>query len=184
MTDFLSSIEIDWTALSLRDPDAVENHLMFKSFVVALTRLSLTESGWNTLADLALPEVLAQLRTLLQPPKQVFLQPNSINEKNSPAELFVSCFEQVIRLCYAICSKSKWKRLSLKILDVVYSQCELINQLLRAEIKYDTTQAVIDQNSTLKELRIQPHVDIINQKAIQKPYSFVAPNRLCTEHVR
>ncbi|KAE9416788.1 hypothetical protein Angca_009036 [Angiostrongylus cantonensis] len=200
MTDFLASIAIDWTALSRHEPDAVQNHTQYKSLMIALARLSLTDSGWNALADLALPEVLAQL-PLLQPPKQVFLQPASANEKDSPSELFVSSFEAVIRLCYAICAKPRWKRLSFKILDAVHSQSELLSQLMRAEIKCrmmdivvalvqyiwehdDLTREVIDQDSVLKELRIQPHVNDLDEKISHKPYSFVTPNRLYPECAR
>ncbi|VDM54146.1 unnamed protein product [Angiostrongylus costaricensis] len=200
MTDFLASIAIDWTALSRHEPDAVQNHIQYKSLMIALARLSLTDSGWDALADLALPEVLAQL-PLLQPPKQVFLQPATANEKDSPSELFVSSFEAVIRLCYAICAKPRWKRLSFKILDTVHSQSELLSQLMRAEIKCrmmdivvalvqhiwehdDLTREVIDQDSVLKELRIQPHVNDLDEKIAHKPYSFVAPNRLYPECAR
>ncbi|KAK5979796.1 hypothetical protein GCK32_004053, partial [Trichostrongylus colubriformis] len=102
---------------------------------VALTRLALTDSGWDALAQLALPEVLAQLQMFAEPPKQMFLQPTSIKEKGSPAELYVSSFDAVIQLCSAICAKPKWKRLSFKILDVVHSQTELLSQLMRAEVE-------------------------------------------------
>ncbi|KAJ1355831.1 hypothetical protein KIN20_013386 [Parelaphostrongylus tenuis] len=201
MADFLTSITIDWAALSRNDPVAVQNYIQYKSLMIALTRLSLSDSGWNALADLAVPEVLSQLPLLLQPPKQLFLQPASVNEKDSPSELFVSSFEAVIRLCCAICAKPKWKRLSFKILDAVHSQSELLSQLMRAEIKclmmdivialiqyiweHDSaTREVIDQDSVLKELRTQPHLNDVDQKNVQKPYTFVVPNRLYPECAR
>ncbi|ETN71531.1 hypothetical protein NECAME_14180 [Necator americanus] len=122
MTDLLASIEMDWVALSQGNPESLRDHLLFKSLMVALTRMSLTESGWNALAELALPEVLAQLQMFGHPPKQVFLQPASIKEKGKPGELYVSSVEIVLHLCVAI-------------LDVVHSQGELLNQVMRAEIE-------------------------------------------------
>ncbi|EPB67456.1 hypothetical protein ANCCEY_13455 [Ancylostoma ceylanicum] len=195
MTDLLASIEMDWTALSRGEPEAVRSLALFKSLMIALTRLSLTESGWNALAELALPEVLAQLQMLSHPPKQVFLQPTSIKEKDTPGELYVSSFELILHLCIAICAKPKWKRLSFKILDVVHSQGELLNQLMRAEIQCrmvdyattlvqyiwendDTTRLVIDGDSMLNQLRARPHGADTTQKCAKKPYSFVIPSRL------
>ncbi|VDO54922.1 unnamed protein product [Haemonchus placei] len=134
MTDLLASIELDWVALSRREPDDEQSHVLYSSLMIALSRLALTECGWNTLAELALPEVLAELRVFSNPPKQMFLEPASVKKKGSPAELYVSSFEAVIQLCSAICAKPKWKRLSFKILDVVHSQRELLSQLMRAEI--------------------------------------------------
>ncbi|EYB80869.1 hypothetical protein Y032_0398g728 [Ancylostoma ceylanicum] len=201
MTDLLASIEMDWTALSRGEPEAVRSLALFKSLMIALTRLSLTESGWNALAELALPEVLAQLQMLSHPPKQVFLQPTSIKEKDTPGELYVSSFELILHLCIAICAKPKWKRLSFKILDVVHSQGELLNQLMRAEIQCrmvdyattlvqyiwendDTTRLVIDGDSMLNQLRARPHGADTTQKCAKKPYSFVIPSRLCPEYAR
>ncbi|KHJ83458.1 hypothetical protein OESDEN_16845 [Oesophagostomum dentatum] len=135
MTDLLASVKMDWTALSKGDPEALHIYGLFKSLMLTLTRLSLTESGWNALAELALPEVLAQLQMFVSPPKEVFLQPASVKEKNSVGELYVSSFELVLHLCIAICAKPKWKRLSFKLLDVVHSQGELLSQLMRAEIQ-------------------------------------------------
>ncbi|RCN30620.1 hypothetical protein ANCCAN_23600 [Ancylostoma caninum] len=201
MTDLLASIEVDWMALSRREPEAMRSLALFKSLMIALTRLSLTESGWNALAELALPEVLAQLQMLSHPPKQVFLQPTSIKEKDTPGELYVSSFELILHLCIAICAKPKWKRLSFKILDVVHSQGELLNQLMRAEIQCrmvdyattlvqhiwendDTTRLVIDGDSMLNQLRARPHGADIPQKCAKKPHSFVIPSRLCPEYAR
>ncbi|KAK6048741.1 hypothetical protein COOONC_13754 [Cooperia oncophora] len=56
MTDLLASIEVDWVSLSRREPEHEQNHVLYGSLMIALTRLALTESGWNTLAQLALPE--------------------------------------------------------------------------------------------------------------------------------
>ncbi|KAK6739110.1 hypothetical protein RB195_020906 [Necator americanus] len=201
MTDLLASIEMDWVALSQGNPESLRDHLLFKSLMVALTRMSLTESGWNALAELALPEVLAQLQMFGHPPKQVFLQPASIKEKGKPGELYVSSVEIVLHLCVAVCAKPKWKRLSFKILDVVHSQGELLNQVMRAEIESrmldyatalvqhiwendDTTRVVIDGDSVLNQLRVRPQGPDLKDKWAKKPYSFVIPSRLCPEYVR
>ncbi|WKX97837.1 hypothetical protein Q1695_013489 [Nippostrongylus brasiliensis] len=201
MSDLLASIELDWVALSRRQPQDVQNHLLYNSLMIALTRFALTDSGWETLAQLALPEVLAQLVMFAQPPKQMFLQPASVKEKGSPAELFLSSFEVVIQLCSAICAKPKWKRLSFKILDVVYSQTELLSQLMRAEIKCrmmdavvmlvqyiwdsdDATRPVIESNSMLTQLRSLPRVEQRCQNFVKKPFSFVNPTHLAPQFIR
>ncbi|XGW11331.1 hypothetical protein V3C99_012661 [Haemonchus contortus] len=201
MTDLLASIELDWVALSRREPDDEQNHVLYSSLMIALTRLALTECGWNTLADLALPEVLAELRLFSNPPKQMFLEPTSVQKKGSPAELYVSSFDAVIQLCSAICAKPKWKRLSFKILDVVHSQRELLSQLMRAEISCrmmnatallvqyiwdndDASRPVIEADSVLNQLRTLPTADETCQKVVEKPYSFVIPSHLSPQIVR
>ncbi|VDO87578.1 unnamed protein product [Heligmosomoides polygyrus] len=187
MTDLLASIEVDWVSLSRRQPDDLQSHVLYKSLMVALTRLALTESGWNTLAHLAIPEVLAQLRMFAQPPKQMFLQPASIKEQGSPAELFVTSFDTVIQLCCAICAKPKWKRLSFKLMRAEI-KCRLMDTVVTL-VQYvwdndDATRPVIESNSMLSQLRALPHAAEPCQKAVRKPFSFVNPTLLSPQFAR
>ncbi|CAI4230154.1 unnamed protein product [Auanema sp. JU1783] len=134
LTELLNDIEIDWDLLSRKDADHTLRHKLFTTLILTLVRLSLTVPGWNALAELALPEVLSHLTALKNPPKQIFIQPATVNTKDTPSFLFANSVDLVMHLCLTLCAKPKWKRISLKILDVVHSHGEMLSQLMRAEI--------------------------------------------------
>ena len=80
-----------------------------------LIRLAFTEPGWSVLSQLGILEIVIHLSILNKPPSEIFLQPISINKKGSAGNLYSQSLDLLIHLCFALCSKPKWKRLSYKV---------------------------------------------------------------------
>uniref|UniRef100_A0A1I7XTQ1 Transposase n=1 Tax=Heterorhabditis bacteriophora TaxID=37862 RepID=A0A1I7XTQ1_HETBA len=58
ITELLASLDFKWDALSQKESASVRDHTLFGSLMLVLTRLSLTDCGWTTLAELAIPEIM------------------------------------------------------------------------------------------------------------------------------
>ncbi|GMT12944.1 hypothetical protein PFISCL1PPCAC_4241, partial [Pristionchus fissidentatus] len=163
-----------------------------------LARMALSShSLWRSLADLAAPELLMQLDWIAKPPKQLFLDPTTINKAGTSSFDYAHTLGLVLRTCTAMMSSPSWKVLSLQVVSLIESLTDLINQLMRAEVNCevlktcailiqfiyqhdDVCRPQIDASRSLSALRSRAENEEKVEQTMKmdtKP-SFGAPSRL------
>uniref|UniRef100_A0A8R1EJ21 Uncharacterized protein n=3 Tax=Caenorhabditis japonica TaxID=281687 RepID=A0A8R1EJ21_CAEJA len=115
-------------------------------FQTFFTRYATSESGWNVLSELAVTEILAEMPVLTEPPKELFLKPQSVKTKGTAAHAYANALDLALHVCKQMCTKTKWKKLSLKVLAFIQRLGEVFQQLMRAEVNCDcleTAKAIV-----------------------------------------
>ncbi|CAI2326434.1 unnamed protein product [Caenorhabditis sp. 36 PRJEB53466] len=208
----LLSIDFDWetvtaakkketaeTGAGATQAEHLSNYNLFVSILTCFTRYAVSESGWNVLAELAVTEILAEMTAFTEPPKELFLKPETVKTKGTSANLYINALDLGLHVCKQMCTKTKWKKLSLKVLAFVQRLGEVFQQLMRAEIECDcleTAKAIvyeiaindesiigaIDGDPVLRSLRQAEEKKEVKSNARRKfvnvNSSFAAPRQL------
>ncbi|CAB3411202.1 unnamed protein product [Caenorhabditis bovis] len=202
----LLSIEFDWNviaspsgaAIVTRVEQCAQSHLL-TSILTVFTRLASSEQGWTALSELAVTEIIAEMYVFTEPPKEVFLKPETVKIKGTPAYAFANTLDLALHLCKQLCSKAKWKKLTLRILALIQSFGEIFQQLVRAGVAcncLETARAIvyevsvndesiidaIDGDNVLRQLRVSASEGLVSKKPksaqINANSSFAAPRQL------
>ncbi|CAI5442542.1 unnamed protein product [Caenorhabditis angaria] len=174
----LLAIDFDWaeivgknaTAAGSRNAEHVANYNLLVAILTTLTRFSATESGWNAMTELAITEILSELIVFVEPPKEIFLKPENVKIKGTQSYLYANTVDLALHVCKQLCTKSKWKKLSLKVLVFIQTLGDVLQQLMRAEmncafletasnivkeiyVNDESINAAIDSENVLRQLR-------------------------------
>uniref|UniRef100_A0A1I7UCB3 Exocyst subunit Exo70 family protein n=1 Tax=Caenorhabditis tropicalis TaxID=1561998 RepID=A0A1I7UCB3_9PELO len=133
------------------------NYKLFLSILTFFTRFAQSESGWIVLTELAAIEIFAEMTAFIEPPKDLFLKPETVNTKGTPSHAYAKALDLALHFAQQMCTKTKWKKQSLKCLAFVQRLGEVFQQLMRAEIQCDcleTAKALVYEISLNDEALI------------------------------
>ena len=84
----LLGVSFDWNIVTdakkegriagVSQAEHVSNYKLFISILTCLTRYGTSESGWIVLSELAVLEILAEMPAFIEPPKELFLKPDTV----------------------------------------------------------------------------------------------------------
>ncbi|CAJ0928862.1 unnamed protein product, partial [Mesorhabditis belari] len=132
----LSQISLDFAKLVVNNGKAQLNYKLFRSIMSVFTRLCFVEVGWTAITEAGVIQVLKQLPYLMQPPKEVFLQPASLQNVQSTSWYYGEALTSVMYFISAIFSHSHWKKTSKNVIEFISIHAEVFCQLCRAELKF------------------------------------------------
>lgn len=209
LCDELLAINFDWNIVIAAKKEGkvagvslaehISNYKLFISILTCLTRYGTSESGWVVLSELAVVEILAEMAAFIEPPKELFLKPDTVKIKGTPAHAYANALDLALHFCEQMCTKTKWKKQSLKILRFIQRLGEVFQQLLRAELEcecLETAKAIvyeislndepllkiIDDDQVLRQLKQAEESKTVKSNARRKYVnvntSFAAPRQL------
>lgn len=207
----LLHIDFDWNIVTaarkeggggvagVNQAEHISNYNLFISILTFLTRYGTSESGWHVLAELAVSEILAEMPPFIEPPKELFLKPETVKVKGTSAHAYANALDLGLHFCKQMCTKTKWKKQSLKVLAFVQRLGEVFQQLMRAEIECDCLETakalvyeisindealigIIDGDQVLRQLKLAEDSKTVKSNArrqfINKGSTFGAPRQL------
>lgn len=152
----LLGITFDWNIVTaakkegriagVSQAEHVSNYKLFISILTCLTRYGTSESGWIVLSELAVLEILAEMPAFIEPPKELFLKPDTVKTKGTSAHSYANALDLALHFCEQMCTKTKWKKQSLKVLAFIQRIGEVFQQLMRAELDcecLETAKAIV-----------------------------------------
>ncbi|CAJ0579789.1 unnamed protein product, partial [Mesorhabditis spiculigera] len=161
LLDLLQQLDINYEQLAQADPSALETLKLFKTINVLLTRLSFVDAGWVALTEIGTIQILSKLKCISDPPKDLYLNPASINTDRSIAWYYGKVLTSSMCLVSALFSNAYWRKLSKATIDFILAHAFMFSQLCRAEVSTPS----LDQASSLLHF-IYERDDVLHREAI------------------
>ncbi|CAD6198176.1 unnamed protein product [Caenorhabditis auriculariae] len=157
LCELLVSVDFDWSEVAtartqnLQRRECLGQYHLLTSVLISFARFAKTEHGWNALSELSLVEIISQLPIFTKPPKQVFIEPATVKKPGTSAHIYATTLDLALHVCKQMCTNTKWKKQSEKILCVIRSLRELLQQLIRANIQ---CEILTSAQELIKEISI------------------------------
>lgn len=141
----LLGIDFDWNIVTSAKKEGrvggvshiehISNYKLFYSILTFFTRFAQSESGWIALTELGAIEIFAEMPAFTEPPKELFLKPETVKTKGTAAHAYAKMLDLGLHFAAQMCTKTKWKKQSWKVVAFVQRFGEVFQQLMRAEVQ-------------------------------------------------